>query len=171
MANSSVAYTRLPNDEDTQTADPPPYTAEASSSAQSAVSSSTTSPSRGNILAGRMLLPPAAAPPPYSATAPSTESPPSASATVDQPETPDPQSAPVIIRGPADSSPTEQTAGAGHIAQTTDPQASSGQGNGDDTELTLLRERRGPEIVHGEQFQAPDTNSLICMPGVKLLFV
>ena len=161
MANSNVSYSRLPSDEDAQMNDPPPYTPDASISTHPPDSTSNTNSStRATSRVERIqLLPPAAPPPPYSTMVPST-SPPTASD-----GHPPAQADPVIERGASSAGETEQTpivVSEGHITQTTGPQVYSGA-RGGDTELTLLTERRAPEIVQGEQLQAPDLNSLFCV--------
>ena len=166
MANSNAFYSRLPSEEDAQMNDPPPYTQDMSISTHTSESIPLTSSStRTTVRVERMqLLPPAAPPPPYSAMVPSISP---ATASGDHP--PDPQALPVIDRGASlagDTNSSEQTpivVNEGHITQTTGPQVNVGA-RGGDTELTLLTERRAPEIVQGEQFQAPDINSLFCMP-------
>jgi hypothetical protein len=169
MANSNAFYSRLPSEEDAQINDPPPYTPHVSTHTSESIPL-TNSSTRIPVRVERMqLLPPAAPPPPYSAMVLSTSP---APALGDHP--PDPQALPDIDRGASlagDTNPSEQTpivVNEGHITQTTGPQVNVGMRSGD-TELILLSERRSPEIVQGEQLQAPDTNSLFCLSAFALL--
>ena len=168
MANSNVSYSRLPSDEDAQTSDPPPYTPDVSISTHTPDSIPlANSSTRTTFRVERMqLLPPAAPPPPYSAMVPSTSL-----TTASDGHPPDPQAVPVIDRGASLAGDTEQSpivVSEGHITQTTGPPLNGGARVGD-TELTLLTERRAPEIVQGEQLQAPDMNSLFCVLCLNLV--